>query len=476
MGTTPDATPDRSMLVDALGLACYIAYSYVFWDSPLFLDRHEFGDTFLIDGFLLAQGALTALGALLLIAIWSRVAPLRRNAPVLGFFVACEVLSVALSIAGNHGEAALLSGLGFALSGFGSSMRLGWEERMAVRGVGATAARAALGYVFAIAIYTVVLMLPPVGGCAATFALPIVSFAVLLYQERTRPSDGVITPDPALAAVHAPTGLLGSFHRVPWRIPAFVGLSYVCFGATRMSSLTGSLTATNFAESLVPCIAMFACCAGAVLALLSYRKSVQTAICIAVPLLAFAGICNAFLTGAARTTVLFVANVGVEMTKYLMFYLMIDVIIKDGAPALLCLALLRFAQWGGSALGQLVADVLPSNLGVLVAILAVLLTALMLMMGFTGSLRSASQPPSPTDTPVARDASVGAFARRHGLSPRETDVLRIWITGRPMVVVEKTLYISQSTVKTHLNHIYAKTGAPNRTALIELFDQEAGRR
>ena len=66
-------------------------------------------------------------------AVWGRVAPLRRNAPVLSVFVACEVLAVALAVAGNHGEAALVSCVGFGLSGFGSSMRLGWEERMAGR-------------------------------------------------------------------------------------------------------------------------------------------------------------------------------------------------------------------------------------------------------------------------------------------------------------------------------------------------------
>ena len=436
MAVTPASPPisvaaDRSTLVDALGLACYIAYSYVFWDSPLFLDRHDMGGAALMDGFLLVQGAMTALGALVLMAVWGRVAPLRRNAPVLSVFVACEVLAVALAVAGNHGEAALVSCVGFGLSGFGSSMRLGWEERMAVRGIAATAARAGLGYVFAIAIYTVVLMLPQAGACAATFALPVVSFATLLYQERAHPDDGVITPDPALGSSDAHTGLLGSFGRVPWRIPAFVALSYFCYGATRMNSLSSSLTATTLADALVPCVAMFACCAGVALAFLSYRKSVQTAIYIAVPLMALAGIGNLFLSGGAHTAVLFVANVGVEMTKYLMFYLMVDVIIKDGAPALLCLALLRFAQWGGSVLGQQAADLLPSNSGVLVAMLAVLMAALMLMMGFSGSAK-VSAPARRSDSEdggtsvevasrlaaPAHPQAVEAFAERHGLFSR----------------------------------------------------------
>ena len=44
----------------------------------------------------------------------------------------------------------------------------------------------------------------------------------------------------------------------------------------------------RLADALVPCVAMFACCAGVALAFLSYRKSVQTAIYIAVPLMALA--------------------------------------------------------------------------------------------------------------------------------------------------------------------------------------------
>lgn len=469
------ASQDRSLLVDSLGLACYIAYSYVFWDSPLFLDRHEVAGAALADGFLLVQGAMTALGALALMAVWGRVAPLRRNAPVLIGFLACEVLAVVLAVAGNHGEAALLSCVGFGLSGFGSSMRLGWEERMAVRGIAATAARAGLGYVFAIAIYTVVFMLPQAGVCAAMCALPIISFGVLIYQERTHPNDGIIAPDPALSEADVRAGLADSFKRVPWRIPVFVALSYFCYGATRMSSLMTSLTATTFVETLVPCVAMFACCAGIALAFLSYRKSVQTSICIAVPLMVLAGVGNLFLSGTAHTAVLFIANVGVEMTKYLMFYLMVDVIIKDGAPALLCLALLRFAQWGGSALGQVAADVLSSSSGVLWAMFVVLMIALMLMMGFAGSVsprREASDGEGVREAPVHAPQTIEMFASHYGLSPRETDVLRIWITGRPIAVVEKTLYISQSTVKTHLNHIYAKTGAPNRAALLDLFDRE----
>ena len=49
-------------------------------------------------------------------------------------------------------------------------------------------------------------------------------------------------------------------------------------------------------------------------------------------------------------------------------------------------------------------------------------------------------------------------------------MLAIWASGRSAAYVERTLFISQGTVKTHLNHIYAKTGTANRGELFELLD------
>lgn len=528
-GPVAAGRPERvNALVDSLGLGCYIAWSYVFWDSPLLLDGPLFGSS-LAGTLLLAQGICTALAALVLMLFWGRVAPFRRNLPVLGVFTAMEVGAVVLAAMGQMGAASACAVAGFASSGAGSAMRLGWEERMSVRGVRATAARAALGYLMGTALYSVVVFLPSGVALAVTGALPLVSLGLLVYQERRRPDEGVVVADPALEPVGVRASFRACFERVPWRIPAFVVLSYFCYGATRMNSLSGALASAHAPGALVVAIAMLACFTGIVLAYVSYRKSVQVGICIAVPIMAAAGLCNVVGVPRAGVAVLFVANVGVEITKYLMLFLMIDVIIKDGAPALLCLALLRFAQWGGSALGQVGADALSSNIVVAVAMLLVLMAALMLVIGvFPAGLRVGARSPASASTrlgsaaprggmqrgaasgfagadgpsredarsavgpaggvvregssrvvaPGVREAyggsapsrSVAVASERYGLSPRETEVLGIWATGRPASYVEKVLFISQNTVKTHLNHIYAKTGTANRSELLELLD------
>lgn len=52
------------------------------------------------------------------------------------------------------------------------------------------------------------------------------------------------------------------------------------------------------------------------------------------------------------------------------------------------------------------------------------------------------------------------------LSPREAEILEALATGATNREVAKRLFISESTVKTHLVHLYDKLGVDNRTAAL----------
>lgn len=54
------------------------------------------------------------------------------------------------------------------------------------------------------------------------------------------------------------------------------------------------------------------------------------------------------------------------------------------------------------------------------------------------------------------------------LSPREAEILEALATGATNREVAKTLFISESTVKTHLVHLYGKLGVDSRTAAIRV--------
>ena len=184
--------------------------------------------------------------------------------------------------------------------------------------------------------------------------------------------------------------------------------------------------------------------------------------------MAMASLLPASLDPFGGGTTFSVALVGAELVKYLVWFLLIDSFFKDGLSALLCLALMRFAQWGGSCLGQIMTDVLPTSESVAIAILLSLMAALLVIMGSPLSLKSPA---------VVEEDAVDALALRVkrvavqcGLSPREQEVLAIWATGHTGAYIEKQLFISKNTVKTHLNHIYAKTKTANREELLELLE------
>ncbi|HKJ94191.1 MAG TPA: response regulator transcription factor, partial [Gammaproteobacteria bacterium] len=60
-----------------------------------------------------------------------------------------------------------------------------------------------------------------------------------------------------------------------------------------------------------------------------------------------------------------------------------------------------------------------------------------------------------------------------GLTTREVEVLRVLCRGLSRRQIARTLHISESTVRHHLEHIYDKIGVTTRTAAA-LFAMEQG--
>ncbi|HEY0937529.1 MAG TPA: response regulator transcription factor, partial [Trebonia sp.] len=52
------------------------------------------------------------------------------------------------------------------------------------------------------------------------------------------------------------------------------------------------------------------------------------------------------------------------------------------------------------------------------------------------------------------------------LTSREVDVLRLIAAGQSNREIARTLFVSEATVKTHVNRIFAKTGSRDRAAAV----------
>jgi DNA-binding NarL/FixJ family response regulator len=66
----------------------------------------------------------------------------------------------------------------------------------------------------------------------------------------------------------------------------------------------------------------------------------------------------------------------------------------------------------------------------------------------------------------ARAAAPGRIARPDGLSAREVEVLTLIAAGRSNAEIARELVLSNATIKSHINHIFAKIGARDRAQAV----------
>jgi len=89
-------------------------------------------------------------------------------------------------------------------------------------------------------------------------------------------------------------------------------------------------------------------------------------------------------------------------------------------------------------------------------------------MAFASSFNSARAAlceacPPPAAPAAAGPGGPGGAARAEDdLTPREAEVLRLIAAGQSNREIARTLFVSEATVKTHVNRIFAKTGSRDR--------------
>jgi DNA-binding NarL/FixJ family response regulator len=68
--------------------------------------------------------------------------------------------------------------------------------------------------------------------------------------------------------------------------------------------------------------------------------------------------------------------------------------------------------------------------------------------------------------PVYEDAQLLVEAEKAGLTVRELEVVRLIAQGQSNAEMAAALFVSDATVKTHINHIFSKLGARDRAQVI----------
>ena len=176
----------------------------------------------------------------------------------------------------------------------------------------------------------------------------------------------------------------------------------------------------------------------------------------------------------------FIAQIACLVTECLCWVLIVDR-ARRGVSALLVIGVGRFVVQLGMSLGELAGFVGMGNMslfGTLVIFLLVLSFVFLFSeretsLGAKGQADEAAglEPGAAAETSQPVVPAGPLYPPEWNLTEREDEILGLWVTSHGLRSIGETLGLSESTVKTHVRHIYEKCGVHSRAELIALLDR-----
>lgn len=361
-------------------------------------------------------------------------------------------------------------------------------------------AYASASYFVAWAGCAVVRALPDMAVCAVAALLPVVVTAMLPALPIPPASTGAAAESKALAGTPSSgksilAALRGSLRAIPPRVLAALFITYLAIGSTLA-------TASDPAGFFSPVSVTFAAltslvCLGAGVALCGRVRVVS--FCKAAIVIQVLGILLFGQWTSAAMLVSVICLVGVNIVTWtLQAECAHDAATRGLAPAACVFALGQLVMHLGESASSMliIAQVVDRQAFSLMILLLLVIAAAFLFTGPTGETATEGAGASPSAggesgrgaeavagsgldssepgalAAEALEARILQVAQTYQLSDRETDVFRLWATGHSLKYIQDRLALSQSTVKTHVRHIYAKTNRHSRAEVVALLDDE----
>ncbi len=82
----------------------------------------------------------------------------------------------------------------------------------------------------------------------------------------------------------------------------------------------------------------------------------------------------------------------------------------------------------------------------------------------------AEQPESTQPTPLSLEEACDEIAKRHKLTPRESEVLVFLARGRTLPIIARDLHIAKNTARSHIEKVYQKVDIHKQQDLIDLVE------
>lgn len=205
---------------------------------------------------------------------------------------------------------------------------------------------------------------------------------------------------------------------------------------------------------------------------------------LSLPLIVAASLCVLFPLSGFGTAGAMMSNAAYTLFSIYVTALLCSISYRFGVDALWLFGFANGSVSLGSLLSTLLSnhfDIVEDNSIMLTAMVSIVILAFVILYAaFSGSKDLASswgiepigrKDEQQTEALEMLEDKCGRISRRFGLTRREEEVLLLLAQGDTFSRVEEKLSISNSTLKTHSRHLYAKIGVSGKTDL-ERFVKE----
>lgn len=454
--------------LDALHRVRYIGYGLTITWAFMLLFVPLFGSR---DSVVVVSGSMLsgAVCAVILLLASSRLQTIAGRFGVsLSFAIGASIGTLLYAYPGFLSSPVSFFGLllsGFCFIGVVAS----WFENYALLSTRGVVLLAGGSFLLAALMCVAVASLPTVASALLLAVLPLASFALMPHSLVAKPVDAT-KADSSAATVHSLAENLKA--ALKWR--TFAGLFTTFFALGSIGSLMPRTEPPfDFGGPflIIPlCITVFF-----VVSALTLRSKVDMAILYKVMLASFAAL--VFLFSNSQTVPLSVLFSGFITADVLMWIMLLLVAKKSPVKPFVVFVTGWLAECAGNVSGHIVAPLFASNPTIFVAIVLMLIILAVGLMFSDGQfmldfdIEADEKSVHADQAPVAdsHDA-ICAFCEEYGLSPRESEVCEMWLTGHGLKYIQENLFISEATVRTHVRNIYRKCDTHNRAEILALYE------
>ena len=336
-------------------------------------------------------------------------------------------------------------------------------------------------------------------ACGASLGVPGIDTSLVGQGGQVAPACEVAVAAVAKAGqgqgLSAKDAARAEFAALPWRTFCVIACMYFAIGGIRVyvEHVTGDLMMSPVWLG-VGIVVLALAYTGVLCAAKRPVASLGALYKITLPLVA-AAYAVLLTVGQDHPEILgFIAQIACLVTECLCWVLIVDR-ARRGVSALLVIGAGRFVVQLGMSLGELAGFVGMGNMslfGTLVIFLLVLSFVFLFSERETslgakgqadeaarlepGAVAGAGSEGLPPDAAAAEPSQpvVPAgplYPPEWNLTEREDEILGLWVTSHGLRSIGETLGLSESTVKTHVRHIYEKCGVHSRAELIALLDR-----